>query len=42
MTCFGAARKLGIPYTNAKVIHRTFKQEGRIHQKDRFIRVESN
>lgn len=34
-TCFSAARKLNIPYTNAKVIHRIFRLEGRVMQKER-------
>ena len=37
-TCFAAAKKLAIPYTNAKVIFRTFRIEGRVIQKDRFFR----
>lgn len=37
-TCFAAARKLDIPYTNAKVIYRTFRLEGRVIAKERFFR----
>lgn len=30
LTCFAASKKLDIPYTNAKVIFRTFRVEGRV------------
>jgi hypothetical protein len=33
--CSQAAKKLNIPYTNAKVIFKMFKEEGRVHQKPR-------
>ena len=37
-SCFAASKKLEIPYTNAKVIFRTFRVEGRVIQKERFFR----
>jgi hypothetical protein len=38
LTCFAAAKKLSIPYTNAKVIYRIFRSEGRITAKSKFFR----
>jgi hypothetical protein len=38
LTCFAAAKKLAIPYTNAKVIYRIFRSEGRITAKSKFFR----
>ena len=35
LSCFSSARKLNIPYTNAKVIYKIFREEGRIVAKDK-------
>ena len=37
LSCYLAARTLNIPYTNAKVIYRVFREENRVTSNARFM-----
>jgi len=42
ISCYRAAKIMGIPYTNAKILYRTYRLENRIVQEPRYYRNSKN